>query len=174
MPRWLISLFCCWLLGCAETAQQTENDPFVPGAAPLQGIQLELPKLGGGMLSLSSLRGRPVLLFIFTTWSLRSQAEAPLLARLYETYHPRGLEVLGIAVEQIKPQLIKDYCDYVGFRFDILLSLPHDPPLVGAIGPTFHVPRTLLVDREGRKVLDLKGQADFRVVESEVKALLGD
>lgn len=172
MNRSLTVLLCAWLLGCAGAEPLQEKDPFIPGAPPLRGIQLELPRLGGGTLSLSTLQGRPVLLFLFTTWSLRAQAEAPLVARLHETYHPRGLEVVGIALEQIKPQLIRDYADYVGFRFPILLSLPHDPPLVGAFGQTHHVPRTLLLDREGRKVLDLQGQADQREVEAKIKELL--
>jgi len=50
--------------------------------------------------------------------------------------------------------------------------VPHDPPLVGAIGQTFHVPRTVLIDKAGRKVLDHKGQTDFRVVEQRIQGLL--
>jgi thiol-disulfide isomerase/thioredoxin len=45
--------------------------------------------------SLASLRGRPVLLFFWAHWCPDCKAEAPVIAKLWKTYGPRGLAVIG-------------------------------------------------------------------------------
>jgi len=60
------------------------------------GVEMTLPRLGGGEVSLSRLRGHPVVVTLFTTWSLRCQAEAPLFTKMHERHRGQGLKVLGI------------------------------------------------------------------------------
>jgi len=44
-------------------------------------------------------RGKPTLAFIFATWCSSCNDASPYLAQLYATYHPRGLEMLGVAYD---------------------------------------------------------------------------
>jgi hypothetical protein len=60
----------------------------------------------------------------------------------------------------------------MGFRFDVLLASPEDLELVGAVGKTPLLPRTVLLDREGRAVLDQIGYTDFQVLEKKILELL--
>ena len=68
-------------------------------AAGAGGRGLTLPKLGGGSVSLADHRGKLVLVTLFTTWSLRSQAEAPRFIQYHERLGPRGLKVLPICLD---------------------------------------------------------------------------
>lgn len=132
--------------------------------------------LRGGSLTLASLRGRPVLLSLFSTWDLRCQAEVPLFVRLNERHGPRGLELLGVALSPPGDKsltLIRTYVEVTGMTYDVLLAAPQNLELVGALGKTPQVPRTVLLDQQGRVVLDQMGQTDFSAVRRRVRRLLG-
>jgi len=51
--------------------------------------------LGTRPLSLAALKGHPVLLFFWAHWCGDCKAEVPILARLMETYAPKGLVLVG-------------------------------------------------------------------------------
>jgi thiol-disulfide isomerase/thioredoxin len=51
--------------------------------------------LGSQPLSLAALKGHPVLLFFWAHWCGDCKAEAPILARLMQTYGPKGLVLVG-------------------------------------------------------------------------------
>jgi len=51
--------------------------------------------LGSRPLSLAALRGHPVLLFFWAHWCGDCKAEVPILARLMQTYGPKGLVLVG-------------------------------------------------------------------------------
>ena len=76
---------------CSGPAPQ-QPDPLSP--APLTtrpGAQMTLQRLGGGEVSLQGLRGKPVLITLFTTWCLRCQAEAPLFNQIQALFLKIGL-----------------------------------------------------------------------------------
>jgi peroxiredoxin len=171
MGRALFLLLALFVLplGCrppAAPALQPEERP---------PVQLALPQLSGGTLSLEALRGRPVVVTLFTTWCFRCQAEAPALQRLHERFGPRGLAVLGVAMnsEGARPtELVRIYVEDCGFRFPILLAVPDDLELIGAFGKTPQIPRTLLLDRGGGVVLDQIGETRFVTLEAKILELL--
>jgi thiol-disulfide isomerase/thioredoxin len=170
VPRLCCLLLSLLLLGCPPRPEQRDDPP--PSAAPSRALRLTLPRLGGGALSLESLRGRPVLITLFTTWCLRCQAEASLFVRLQERYRARGLAVVGVVVDLQASSLIQTYVDFVGFRFDVLYARPDNLDLVAALGPTPQVPRTVLVDASGMLVLDQTAQTDFVALEGQLERLL--
>jgi thiol-disulfide isomerase/thioredoxin len=138
------------------------------------GVQMTLPRLGGGRVALSELRGNPVVITLFTTWCLRCQAEAPLFVQLHEHGEGRGLRILGIALDHRGRPMVETYVEHVGFAFDVLLANPTDLELIGGLGITRQVPRTVLLNRKGAIVQDHhKGQTDFDRLRKGVEALLG-
>src|SRR5688572_19260029 len=82
VAKLLASLLALSLLSaCAK-----EQDPRVPPAAREKAppLALTLEKVGGGNVTMSALRGRPVLLFVFTTWCYPCLGEIQELSRRYE------------------------------------------------------------------------------------------
>jgi hypothetical protein len=138
-------------------------------------MRLTLPRLGGGRVSVEDFRGQPVILALFATWDLRSQAEAPYLQRLHQRLGPRGLKVLGVALGPVNRKgipLVETYVEVMKLDYDILLAEPENLDLVAAVGPTRQVPRTLLLDREGRVVLDQMGRTDLQLLTRKVERML--
>jgi len=64
-----------------------------------QEISLTGTTLDGKPFDLKSLRGKIVLLDFWATWCGPCIAEIPGLQELYEAYHARGFEVVGISID---------------------------------------------------------------------------
>ena len=173
MRRLAPALLCCCLLAltrCGGAQRPESNEPLSLAPEPTARVTMTLPRLGGGSLSIESYRGHPVLITLFTTWCLRCQAEAPLFVRLSE--REEGPRVVGIALDDLtKLSMVQTYVGFVGFRFPVLLAEPTSLELVGGLGPTKQVPRTVLLDAKGVVVQDHVGQTDFPRLERALAPL---
>jgi peroxiredoxin len=58
------------------------------------------PLVSGGSLSMSELAGKPVMLDFFATWCPPCNAEAPEVENAYHKYAPRGLQIVGVDVQE--------------------------------------------------------------------------
>jgi len=67
---------------------------LVPAGTPAPVFSLQ--RLGGGRVSLASLRGQVVLLSFWTASCPPCHLEAPHLQRLHRTYQGRGVRVVGV------------------------------------------------------------------------------
>jgi thiol-disulfide isomerase/thioredoxin len=105
------------------------------------------------------LRGKVVLVDIFGTWCPNCHDEAPVLAWLYEQYHSRGLEIVGLDYEYVNDparsqRLIAVYRRKYNVSFPILLAGTTDQGEVEKSLPQLHnfgaFPTTIFLDRHGR------------------------
>ncbi|GIK37156.1 MAG: hypothetical protein BroJett011_09890 [Chloroflexota bacterium] len=71
-----------------------KSDPVIGQLAP----DFTLKTLAGDQLTLSSLRGQPVLLNFWASWCPPCRLEMPDLVRVYETRRAEGLVILGVNV----------------------------------------------------------------------------
>jgi cytochrome c biogenesis protein CcmG/thiol:disulfide interchange protein DsbE len=76
-----------------------QPDSLVVGGHPLYGQaapEIDLQTIDGQRLTLSSLRGRPVLVNFWASWCPPCRDEFPLMAQAYADHAADGLEILGI------------------------------------------------------------------------------
>jgi thiol-disulfide isomerase/thioredoxin len=58
----------------------------------------------GTTISMATLKGKVVVVDFWATWCGPCVAEMPNMKKLYEKYHPQGVEFLGISLDQPKEQ----------------------------------------------------------------------
>lgn len=98
-----------------------------------------------GTLALHTLRGRPVVLNFWASWCAPCRAEMPLLVRLHGVYRSRGVEFVGVDVED-------DAADARQFMAQYHVDFPvvdaTDQRIVTAYGLT-GLPTTVIIDADG-------------------------
>jgi cytochrome c biogenesis protein CcmG/thiol:disulfide interchange protein DsbE len=113
-----------------------------PGALAPEFV---LPDLQGRPVSLSSLRGRPVLISFWATWCPICRSQMPTLQAAYERYRESGLAILGVAVRE-------DQKTVAGFAQGSGLAFPLLPDSEGAVAAIYRVrgiPTSLFVGPDG-------------------------
>ena len=110
--------------------------PFIIGEAPAEGLQTgqqapeltidlgngspyQLQDLEGKPVTLAGLRGKVVWLNFFASWCPPCQQETPILRSLADTYRARGLEIVGISVQETTAADVKAYADRYRLRYTI-------------------------------------------------------
>jgi thiol-disulfide isomerase/thioredoxin len=91
------------------------RSPALPSVAP----DFVLPALSGGSVSLSSLRGRTVVLNFWATWCGPCRIEIPTFSAFAEA-HP-DIPVLGIAVDG-SPTGLRSAAEQLGIRYPVLIA----------------------------------------------------
>lgn len=105
----------------------------------------------GRRVSLSDLRGQPVLLDFWATWCGPCRRSMPALEQLHRKYKAQGLQVVGINIEgRGKVQL--DYLAAGGYTFPVLFSSGNwESPVARSYGVS-SIPRSFLIDGQGNIV----------------------
>jgi cytochrome c biogenesis protein CcmG/thiol:disulfide interchange protein DsbE len=90
----LLSLSAAGLLSFSASVRAAP--PVVGRSAPA----LVVPQLDGRVFDLAKLRGRVVLVNFWATWCSPCRSEMPTLNAFYRRYRSRGLDVLGLSIDE--------------------------------------------------------------------------
>ena len=116
-----------------------------PGAlAP----NFSLPDRSGRTFSLSSFRGRPLLVDFWATWCGPCRQTMPEVQRLHQKYGSQ-LQVVGINIEGNSPDVLS-YLDESGYTFPVLFDSGNWDSIVATNYGVSSIPRTFLIDRNSR------------------------
>jgi cytochrome c biogenesis protein CcmG/thiol:disulfide interchange protein DsbE len=109
-----------------------------------------------GDLTLSSLRGKAVVLNVWASWCIPCKEEAPFLEQVWRESRDEGLVVVGLDAKDFR----RDARRFAS-RFDLTFPLVYDGP--GDTLPDYGVtgfPETFVIDREGRVLEAFVGGVD--------------
>lgn len=124
----------------------TRNDAAVQAFWDLQ-----LPQPDGGMLALSTLRGKPVLVNFWATWCPPCVEELPLLDQFYQSRRAQGWQLLGLAIDQ--PSAVRAFLARRPLSFPIGLAGLGGTELSRELGNSNGgLPFSVLFDPAGRLV----------------------
>lgn len=126
----------------------------VGGMAP--NFKLMTPE--GKEFSLYDLRGRIVLLDFWASWCGPCLAEVPNLKAIYEKYHDKGLEILGVSLDE-KEAAWKGAIERKGLTWKHVSSLKGWKCPVAKRFKVTGIPRMYIIDAQGKIIAqDLRGE----------------
>lgn len=128
-----------------------------------------LPALDGKKVSLSSYKGKVVLLNFWATWCGPCKAEIPGFVELQQQYQ-KDLVVIGLSVDDPADKA-KAFADQYKINYPVVLGLGHDE-IQDAYGPIYGIPASFLISRDGKVCKRHLGIAPKSQFEREIKALL--
>lgn len=156
-------------LGAWTCAPRSEPNS-APRKAATAAVDLTLESLQGKTLSLSSFRGKPLVILFFTTWCVPCQVMGARLLPIRAALGDHRMSILGISLDT-EHRLVPVFVEAAGFSFPVAYG---DPAMVkwSALGAVKDVPRIVILDRQGRPVADFYGPAEARSIARALKPLL--
>jgi cytochrome c biogenesis protein CcmG/thiol:disulfide interchange protein DsbE len=119
-----------------------------------------------GELTLSSLRGKGVVLNVWASWCGPCKEEAPFLETVWRENRARGLVVLGLDAKDFRRDARRFVRKY-GLTFPVVFDGPGDT--LGSYGVR-GFPETFVLDREGRVLETFVGAVNSDEDRAELRA----
>lgn len=147
------------LRGPATTAQS---------GLPRQAPDFSLPDLSGQKLTLSSYRGKVVLLDFWATWCAPCREEIPRFVEMQDKYQAQGLQILGVSMDD-SPEPVREFSQKFHMNYPVVMGNAKTGELYGGI---LGLPVAYLIDREGRVTSRHIGAIDAAVFEKKIVNML--
>jgi len=109
-------------------------------------IDFTLADLKGAKRTLSSHKGKIVLLDFWATWCGPCRREMPIIAKMHERYGKKGLVVYGVNCSESSAKA-QGFVDKYGYKFPILLDKTGDVQSKYSITA---IPTVFIVDKSGK------------------------
>jgi cytochrome c biogenesis protein CcmG, thiol:disulfide interchange protein DsbE len=113
----------------------------------------ELKDLSGNRVSLSALKGKPVVLDFWATWCGPCRVSIPMLQAFYQKHKSEGLMVLGVNMDD-DPSQVFPFVKNVGITYPVLYGGASD---VGSLYGVQGLPTFVFIDKEGKVAARFEG-----------------
>ncbi len=160
----LVSLSC----GKPESREAVESAAETGSLAP----DFVLKDLSGRNVSLSSYRGKTVLLEFWATWCPPCQASVPELIALHNKYQKSGFEIIGISIDSgaDTASTVSDFAASNNIPYTVLIA----DDAVSKAYNVASIPVSFLISRDGKIIDSYMGYTDDFVekISSRIEKLL--
>ncbi|GAB1393968.1 hypothetical protein MASR1M60_21320 [Rhodocyclaceae bacterium] len=150
------------LIGSGTVSAQSSNELFAASLIDQQGLATPMNRW----------QGKPLIVNFWARWCGPCRKEIPELIKLRQAYREKGLEVLGIALED-KVEPVRDFAKAYEMDYPILLAQDKGLPLMKTLGNTkMGLPFTVAIDRHGKIVLVKMGMITGGELEAAAETAL--
>jgi thiol-disulfide isomerase/thioredoxin len=149
----------------SPAAEEAAGSSLVGKDAP----DFTLKDMNGADVTLTSFKGKVVLLNFWATWCGPCRQEIPALVEL-QTQYAADLVVLGLSVDDTVDKLLP-YADEYKMNYPVLIGNGRED-VQDAFGPIWGIPITVFIGRDGKVHKKHNGIATKEQFEQEIKALL--
>jgi cytochrome c biogenesis protein CcmG/thiol:disulfide interchange protein DsbE len=130
----------------------------------------ELRSLDGHRVTLSELRGRPVLLNFWATWCAPCRVEMPWLVQFDQQYRSHGVQIIGVSLDDSGAERdVAVFANDKGVKYNVLFG---NSSVADAYGGVRFMPQSFFIDREGKITKTSIGLTSRKDLENGIKALL--
>ena len=130
--------------------------------------EISLPGVKDNTISLSSLKGKVVLIDFWASWCGPCRAAIPNVIKLYNKYNAKGFEVYGVSIDSKKADWLKAIANDK-IKYTQVMDKDGWNSTVAEKYGVYSIPSTFLLDKTGKVIaIDLDGEE----LENKVKSLL--
>ena len=171
---WILGALAVLLTGCGpEAASSGGAGGQADGTKAAPEIALPLKK-GAAPVALSAWKGKVVILDFWATWCGPCRGSIPEIERVYKKYHAKGLEVVGISIDETStaadiPAAVKE----LGMTYPVVLG--SDIPDLRTKYEFTSIPQMFIIDRKGHISEAVAGwDPSGSSLDAKVEALLNE
>lgn len=141
-----------------------------PAGAKTANLDFTVNDMHGASVALSSFKGKVIVLDFWATWCPPCKAEIPGFVELQKEYGGKGLQVVGVSVDDPAEKLPPFAAEFK-MNYPVLVGLGRDD-LQDAYGPMWGIPTTFVISRDGKICKKHSGLVGKDRYEKDIKALL--
>jgi thiol-disulfide isomerase/thioredoxin len=147
-------------------------DEMRASAAQATDGSIRLPDLDGNERSLDDWAGNVRLVNFWATWCAPCRREIPLLKEIQAAHGDAGIQVIGIAVDDLEP--VTGYVADMGFNYPVLVGQEDAIAAAESFGIDFlGLPFTLILNPEGELLNVHVGEFDREQAAAMIEVLRG-
>jgi cytochrome c biogenesis protein CcmG/thiol:disulfide interchange protein DsbE len=137
--------------------------------AQTKAPNFNLKTADGKSFDLSKHKGKVVVVNFWATWCGPCKAEIPGFLEVYDAYKSKGLEIVGISLDQQGWRPVKPFIERYKITYPVVIG---DGELAEQYGGIEAIPTTFVVDKKGNIAKRHVGYMDKKSFEALVKDLL--
>ncbi|MBI5236864.1 MAG: TlpA family protein disulfide reductase [Deltaproteobacteria bacterium] len=166
-----VLVFTVFGLGGCSKSSEKEKEPGARGMLPNEGDQVKPFKartLSGGEFDTGSLKGKPFVINFFASWCGPCRYEAPGLEKLYVIFKDKGVEFVGVAVQD-SDDGVRKFMDNYGISYPLVMDDSGDISHQYAI---YALPKTFVVGKDGKITYIRSGAVSEEELAVEIRRVL--
>ncbi len=131
-------------------------------------LRMRLPDPEGVPQNLAQWRGKLLIVNFWATWCEPCRQEVPALVRIQSTYAPKGVQIVGIALDSASK--VRDFAKEYGINYALVVGGMETIDLSRKFGNSAAaLPYTVVLDPAGKVVATRLGG----ITEQELKSVIG-
>lgn len=142
---------------------------FSSNDGPRKAPDFKLKNIEGKTVELSKLKGKTVVLNFWATWCGPCRAEIPGFIQVYDKYKSRGLEIVGISLDEGGWGDVKPFVKKYAIPYPVVLG---NNTVAEQYGNIEAIPTTFIIDKDGLVVDRHIGYLKMEDFENKIKGYL--